>query len=105
MIQGSNQCDQIWGNFKSLAILELASLIPIRVNDSGVKQNHAHLKKLGFESNPPWFPRQGIFILGQEQEDLCGGFDNYDSLSADVAMFQVKMFICIRIYETSGYIL
>ena len=67
----------------------------------GVKQNQARLKKLdGLESGQPWFPRQGIFILGQEQESLCGGFDNYDSLSADVSMFQVRWSLFYQPYVT-----
>ena len=38
----------------------------------------------------PQFPGNGVLILGQEQERICGGFDGYDSLSADVSEFQVS---------------
>lgn len=37
----------------------------------------------------PTFPGKGQLILGQEQEILCGGFDDTDSLSADIFGFEV----------------
>ena len=37
----------------------------------------------------PTFPGEGQLILGQEQEILCGGFDDTDSLSADIFGFEV----------------
>ena len=37
----------------------------------------------------PTFPGKGQLILGQEQEILCGGFDDTDSLSADIFRFEV----------------
>ena len=37
----------------------------------------------------PTFPGKGQLILGQEQEILCGGFDDTDSLSADISGFEV----------------
>ena len=37
----------------------------------------------------PFFPGEGQLILGQEQEKPCAGFDDTDSLSADVSQFQV----------------
>jgi len=52
----------------------------------GKPESRALLKKA---NDPPWFPSKGVFIIGQEQEQLCGGFDNYDSLSADITQFQV----------------
>ena len=39
----------------------------------------------------PGFASHGALFLGQEQEHLCGGFDHYDSLSGDLAEFQVKV--------------
>ncbi len=42
-------------------------------------------------SNSPRFPGDGILILGQEQETLCGGFDDYDSLSGDLSDFNVRI--------------
>ena len=39
----------------------------------------------------PTFPGDGILFLGQEQETICGGFDDYDSLSADVSEFQASV--------------
>ena len=41
--------------------------------------------------NHPVFPGNGQLILGQEQEKPCGGFDDTDSLSADVARFEVMI--------------
>ena len=38
----------------------------------------------------PTFPGDGILFLGQVQETICGGFDDYDSLSADVSEFQAS---------------
>ena len=55
-------------------------------------EDEAKLLHENKELSPPWFPNQGIVYLGQEQESLCGGFDNYDSLSANVSQFQASKF-------------
>ena len=53
-------------------------------------QDEAKLLHEKQDLTPPWFPNQGIVFLGQEQESLCDGFDNYDSLSANVSQFQAS---------------
>ena len=56
----------------------------------GEVQDEAKLLHENKDLTPPWFPNQGIVFLGQEQESLCDGFDNYDSLSANVSQFQAS---------------
>ncbi len=60
----------------------------------GSEQSSAVLSKGGRDAERPQHPDftgEGILILGQEQERICGGFDDYDSLSADLSEFQVKI--------------
>ena len=62
----------------------------------GARQSSAVLTdktEKGPEGTPlhPTFPGDGILFLGQEQETICGGFDDYDSLSADVSEFQASV--------------
>ena len=38
----------------------------------------------------PVFPGNGQLIIGQEQETPCAGFDDTDSLSADISRFEVN---------------
>ena len=54
----------------------------------GSRMHHAHSQKNVVYSHPT-FPGKGQLILGQEQEILCGGFDDTDSLSADISGFEV----------------
>lgn len=56
---------------------------------SGGEQQSQGILKMG-SSEHPVFPGQGVLVLGQEQETICGGFDDYDSLSADISEFQVR---------------
>ena len=64
----------------------------------GLKQSSAELKETQNNTKiHPVLPGNGQFIIGQEQEKLCGGYDDYDSLSADVSQFQVLHF-----YEISS---
>ena len=53
-------------------------------------QTDRKAKAKGYSGIHPAFPGDGVLILGQEQEKICGGFDDYDSLSADISEFQVK---------------
>ena len=52
---------------------------------------HTHHKKSAKDVSysHPTFPGKGQLIIGQEQEILCGGFDDTDSLSADISGFEV----------------
>ena len=55
-------------------------------------ENEASYQTKAIECNRhhhPVFPGNGQLILGQEQEKPCGGFDDTDSLSADVTKFEV----------------
>ncbi len=59
---------------------------------SGERQSQAILKfSESDRTTHPIFPGQGVLVLGQEQERICGGFDDYDSLSADISEFQVYL--------------
>ena len=65
---------------------------------SGVRQSNAVLAEKsdnvsldGEQFLHPTFPGDGILFLGQEQETVCGGFDDFDSLSADVSEFQASL--------------
>ena len=63
----------------------------------GTRQSSAVLKEKSGEGDTgkesplhPTFPGDGILFLGQEQETVCGGFGDFDSLSADVSEFQAS---------------
>ena len=56
----------------------------------GSVMHHTHSHK-DVPYRHPTFPGKGQLILGQEQEILCGGFDDTDSLSADISRFEVLL--------------
>ena len=61
---------------------------------SGILESHDILQGKSIQKDVgknlhPTFPGKGQLILGQEQEKPCAGFDDTDSLSADVSQFQV----------------
>lgn len=59
-------------------------------NDPSNNENNRNIESNGYNQyNHPVFPGGGQLILGQEQEIPCGGFDDTDSLSADVSRFEV----------------
>ena len=62
-------------------------------NEPSKNDNEYHRKQNGCNRHlHPVFPGNGQLILGQEQEKPCGGFDDTDSLSADIARFEVMIF-------------
>lgn len=71
----------------------------VRLFSGGRIQSRAVLKKkskprdkvtAGTTRSHPVFPPRGMLILGQEQEEICGGFDDYDSLSGDLSELHVS---------------
>ena len=63
------------------------------VPESNAYQDYFHMHHMPSHKDVayshPTFPGKGQLILGQEQEILCGGFDDTDSLSADIYGFEV----------------
>ena len=59
-----------------------------RLESHDILQGKSVQKDVGKNLHPT-FPGKGQLILGQEQEKPCAGFDDTDSLSADVSQFQV----------------
>lgn len=64
----------------------------------GERQSQAILKfSESDKTTHPIFPGHGVLVLGQEQERICGGFDDYDSLSADISEFQVCLLSSLKV--------
>ena len=82
------------GNFQSSAILKYKDEQNEGDNMDQRKSNYHHHHKLkSIENNfhnHPTFPGNGQLFLGQEQEKPCGGFDDTDSLSADISKFEAS---------------
>ena len=82
------------GNFQSSAILKYKD--EQNEDDNKDRSNsmyHHHHKLKSINKNihsHPTFPGNGQLFLGQEQEKPCAGFDDTDSLSADISKFEVR---------------
>ena len=84
------------GNFQSSAILQYKEDEEdenLSEPESNAYQDDLHMHHIPSHKDVayshPTFPGKGQLILGQEQEILCGGFDDTDSLSADIFGFEV----------------